>query len=68
MSSNKHESVYPNDYDDGHAPEYGISKYEYYFGITLQGIISNPNFNRNYEDAVKDAKLVSELALEELLK
>lgn len=68
MSSNKHESVYPNNYDDGYAPEHGLSKYEHYFGIALQAIIMSPNFNGIYKDAVKDAALVSNLALEELLK
>lgn len=65
--TNKDDAVYQSNYDDNFAPEYGLTKREYFAAMAMQGILSGGR-DRVIVDVVRKAVMYSDALLEELDK
>lgn len=71
--TNKDEAVYPSNHDDNFAPEYGLTKREYFAAMAMQGFSSIPYTLGDDEEmcAKTDARravIAADALLEELGK
>lgn len=65
--TNKDDAVYPSNHDDNFAPEYGLTKREYFAAMAMQGFCSTGNY-ANGKDVAYDAVRAADALLEELSK
>ena len=61
------ESIHPSNHDDGFAPEYGLSKREYFAAMVLQGLASRPG-SPEFEHESKQAVQYADALIKELEK
>lgn len=68
--TNKDDAVYPSNYDDNFAPEYGLTKREYFAGEAMQGLISSDDYLEisSAKELAKIAVSHADALIEELAK
>lgn len=66
--TNKDDAVYPSNYDDNFAPEYGLTKREYFAAMAMQALVSVHSANTSPGYLVKEAVSAADALLEELAK
>lgn len=66
----KDDAVYPSNYDDNFAPEYGLTKREYFAAMAMQGVMASGNVGKGntLEEVVEDAVKLADALLKELVK
>lgn len=66
MSKNSEQPAYPIFNEWGHATKEGLTKREYYAGITLQGILANSRIVASDSDIVKASISLADELLKQL--
>ena len=67
--SNKDDALYPSNYNDNFAPEYGLTKREYFAAMAMQGLLTcTMDTDCSIEELCQDAISAADSLLEGLNK